>query len=190
MTTDGGKDWQKVLYVNDSTGAVDLAFDPLHPSVVYAALWQMQMHPWLDYFMPQSGPGSGIYKSTDGGTHWAKLEGGGLPDGSLGRIGLGVARGSSGQIVYATIIASESKSGLYRSNDGGKTWDFVNKDADLANNYFSRVTVDPDNPDIVYVMDRSIHRSDDGGKSFEMFKGAPGGDDYHFLWINPSNPLT
>ncbi len=188
LTTDGGSDWQKVLYVNDSTGAVDLAFDPLHPSVVYAALWQMEMHPWLDYFMPQSGPGSGIYKSTDGGAHWKKLEGGGLPDGPLGRIGLGVARGNAGNIVYASIIASESKSGLYRSNDGGKTWDFVNKDGDLANSYFSRITVDPDNLNIVYIMDRSIHRSDDGGKSFEMFKGAPGGDDYHYLWINPSNP--
>ncbi len=197
LTTDGGKDWQNVLYVNDSTGAVDLAFDPLHPLVVYAALWQMQMHPWLDYFMPQTGPGSGIYKSTDDGMHWRKLDGGGLPDGLLGRIGLGVPRGSSGQIVYATIIcaegasasgeASEDKSGLYRSNDGGKTWDFTNKDADLANAYFSRITVDPRNPDIVYIMDRSIHRSIDGGKSFEMFKGAPGGDDYHFLWINPSN---
>ncbi len=187
LTTDGGQNWQKVLYVDDSTGAVDLAFDPLHPSVVYAALWRMQMHPWLDYFMLQKGTSSGIFKSTDGGSHWEKLSGGGLPDGALGRIGLGVARGSGGRIVYATIIASEGKNGLYRSNDGGKSWDFVNKDADLANNYFSRVTVDPDDSNIVYVMDRSIHRSDDGGKTFEMFKGAPGGDDYHFLWINPAN---
>ncbi len=105
----------------------------------------------------------------------------------LGRIGLGVARGSSGQIVYTTVIAPEGKSGLYRSNDGGKTWSYVNKDADLANSYFSRLTVDPTNPEIVYVMDRSIHRSADGGKTFKMFKGAPGGDDYHFLWINPNN---
>jgi photosystem II stability/assembly factor-like uncharacterized protein len=193
LTTDGGQDWQKVLFVNDSTGAVDLATDLLHPSVVYAALWQMQMHPWLDYFMPQAGTGSGIFKSTDGGSHWEKLSGGGLPDGALGRIGLGVGRSAetqnvaSQQIVYATIIASEGRSGLYRSNDGGKTWEFVNKDADLANNYFSRVTVDPTDSNIVYVMDRSIHRSTDGGKTFEMFKGAPGGDDYHFLWINPSS---
>lgn len=187
LTTDGGKNWQRVLYVNDSTGAVDLAFDPLHPSVIYAALWQMQMHPWLDYFMPQIGQGSGIYKSSDAGAHWTKLEGGGLPDGLLGRIGLGVARGSGGQILYSTVIAREGKSGLYRSNDEGKTWDFVNKDADLANNYFSRITVDPNDSDMVYVMDRSIQRSNDGGKNFEMFKGAPGGDDYHYLWINPSN---
>lgn len=195
LTTDGGRDWQKVLYVDDSTGAVDLASDPLHPSVIYAALWQMRMHPWLDYFMPQDGLGSGIYKSTDGGEHWTRLSpqagsstGGGLPSGSLGRIGLGVARGSGGQVVYATIIASKGENGLYRSNDGGQTWTFVNKDAGLANPYFSRITVDPNNPDIVYVMDRSIHRSEDGGKNFIMFKGAPGGDDYHFLWINPSNP--
>ncbi len=188
LTTDGGNNWQKVLYVNDSTGAVDLASDPTHPSVVYAALWRMQMHPWLDYFMPQTGYTSGIYKSTDGGEHWTKLSGGGLPTGPLGRIGLGVARGTNGQVVYATIIASRGESGLYRSNDGGQTWSFVNKDQGLANSYFSRITVDPNNPDIVYVMDRSIHRSVDGGKSFIMFKGAPGGDDYHFLWINPSKP--
>ncbi|MCL4509828.1 MAG: hypothetical protein M1470_01995 [Bacteroidetes bacterium] len=187
LTNDGGKSWQKVLFVDDSTGAVDLAFDPLHPSVVYAALWQMRMHPWLDYFYPQTGAGSGIYKSEDGGEHWTRLTGGGLPDGQLGRIGLGVARGSRGQIVYATIIASKGESGLYKSNDGGKSWQFVNNDQGLANSYFSRVTVDPNNADIVYVMDRSIHRSDDGGKHFSMFKGAPGGDDYHFLWINPSN---
>jgi photosystem II stability/assembly factor-like uncharacterized protein len=189
LTTNGGKTWKKVLYVDDSTGAVDLASDPLHPSVVYAALWRMQMHPWLDYFMPQTGVTSGIFKSTDGGLHWDKIVGGGLPGGSLGRIGIGVARGSGGRIIYATIIASNNdESGLYRSTDAGKTWNFVNHDADLANNYFSRITVDPNDPDIVYVMDRSIHRSIDGGKTFEMFKGAPGGDDYHFLWVNPSNP--
>ncbi len=187
LTTDGGATWEKTLYVNDSTGAVDLAADPDNPSVVYAALWQMQAHPWLDYFMPQAGAGSGIFKSTDGGVHWTRLTGDGLPAGPLGRIGLAVAQGSKGNEVYATIIATEGGSGLYKSTDGGASWDYVNKDPGLANSYFSRVTVDPKNPDVVYVMDRSIHQSVDGGKNFIMFKGAPGGDDYHFLWINPIN---
>ncbi len=187
LTTNGGKSWQKVLFVNDSTGAVDLASDPDDPSVVYASLWQMQAHPWLDYFMPQTGPGSGIYKSTDGGEHWTKLTGHGLPSGNYGRIGLAVAQGSNGQIVYATIISSDGHSGLYKSTDAGANWVWINHDPGFANNYFSRVTVDPKNPDIVYVMDRSIHRSEDGGKTFMVFRGSPGGDDYHFLWINPDN---
>ena len=188
LTKDGGKNWQHVLFVNDSTGAVDLAADPLNPSIVYAALWKMQMHPWLDYFMPQTGLSSGIFKSEDGGEHWVKLSGGGLPDGPLGRIGLAVAQGSNGKIVYATIDASNGGSGFYKSNDAGKSWQYINKNGSLANSYFSRITIDPKNPEIVYVMDRSIHRSEDGGKNFTIFKGAPGGDDYHFLWINPSDP--
>jgi photosystem II stability/assembly factor-like uncharacterized protein len=188
LTKDGGKTWNNVLYVNDSTGAVDLASDPDNPSIIYASLWQMHMHPWLDYYLPQSGPGSGIYKSTDGGEHWKKLSGHGLPTGNYGRIGLGAARGSNGLIVYASIQAAKNTSGIYRSNDGGSTWKYVNHQASLANSYFSRITVDPKNPNIVYVMDRSIHKSVDGGKHFTIFKGAPGGDDYHFLWINPKNP--
>ncbi|MCL5030862.1 MAG: glycoside hydrolase [Bacteroidetes bacterium] len=187
LTNDGGEKWQQVLFVNDSTGGVDLASDPTNPSIIYAALWQIHIHPWLDYFDPQTNSGSGIYKSEDGGEHWKKLTGNGIPESSLGRIGLAVARGSEGKIVYATIISSDGKSGLYRSDDAGQTWQFVNKDGALANSYFSRVTVDPKNPDKVYVMGRSISKSTDGGKHFTFFKGAPGGDDYHFLWINPSN---
>ncbi len=187
LTTDGGKTWNHVLFVNENTGAVDLASDPEHPSVVYAAVWQMRMHPWLSYFTPQIGPGSGIYKSSDGGLHWKKLTGNGLPSGDLGRIGLAVARGTQGAVVYATIGATGGQSGVYRSADGGKSWQCVNHKASLADSYFSRVTVNPKNPDIVYVMDRSIQRSDDGGKHFSVFKGSPGGDDYHFLWINPAD---
>ncbi|MBN2638666.1 MAG: hypothetical protein JXR65_06220 [Bacteroidales bacterium] len=185
LTTDGGISWKKVLFVNKNTGAVDLASDPKNPSVIYAALWQMQMHPWLDYFSPQIGPGSGIYKSTDGGLHWEKLTGNGLPKVNPGRIGLAVAPESEGKIVYASIQAEKNQGGIYRSDDGGKSWKHVNHNPSLADSYFSRVTVNPKNPDIVYVMDRSIQRSDDGGKHFEVFKGSPGGDDYHFLWINP-----
>lgn len=185
LTTDGGKTWKKVLFINENTGAVDLASDPNHPSIVYAASWQMHTYPWLDYFDPKIGPGSGIYKSEDSGLHWKKLTGNGLPSVNMGRIGLAVARGSKGLVVYATIQAAKGQGGLYRSDNGGKTWQYVNHDGGLADSYFGRVTVNPKNSNIVYVMGRSIRRSDDGGKHFCVFKGSPGGDDYHFLWINP-----
>ncbi|MGH8272069.1 MAG: hypothetical protein ACRESG_07060, partial [Gammaproteobacteria bacterium] len=181
-------------YVNNETGAVDLASDPDHPNVVYAAAWQMRMHPWLDYFQPQAGPGSGIYKSTDGGETWHKLTGTGLPTGNLGRIGLAV----KGDTVYASIVASGTigvdnmmsggGSGFYRSDDAGAHWKLVNTDPELVSDYFARVTVAPDDANTVFVMGRSIHESTDGGEHFEIIKGAPGGDDYHFMWINPKYP--
>jgi photosystem II stability/assembly factor-like uncharacterized protein len=195
-TTDGGQHWQQVLHVDDNTGAVDLAWDPANPSVVYAAMWQMRMHPWMDYFMPQSGPGSGIYKSSDGGVHWERVANG-LPTADIGRIGLAVAPGSRGAVVYASVALEGSalttapltrgKSGLYRSDDAGTNWRLVNDDPALASSYFGRVTVAPDDPNTVYVTGQSIRRSTDGGKTFGFFKGAPGGDDYHFLWIDPTN---
>jgi photosystem II stability/assembly factor-like uncharacterized protein len=188
LTTDGGRSWKQVLKVDQNTGVVDLARDPEHPAVVYAAAWQMRLHPYLDYFIPQAGPGSGIYKSEDGGETWTRLAGAGLPKGPLGRIGLGVPRGSGGQRVYATVIDPGGGTGFYRSDDGGQSWKLLNDDPELASDYFSRVTVAPNDPDVVYVMGRSIHRSDDGGAHFTIFKGSPGGDDYHFMWIDPSAP--
>ena len=199
LSNDGGKHWQHVLKVDDNTGAVDLAWDPKHPEVVYAAMWQMRLHPWLDYFQAQGGPGSGIYKSEDGGDHWKKVGGKGLPSGGLGRIGIAVAEGSKGNTVFATIArgsqssSTENKgpagdSGFFRSNDGGKTWQKLSNDGELTNNYFCRITVDPTNPEALYVMGRSIHYSNDGGHHFSIVKGSPGGDDYHFLWINPNDP--
>ena len=146
LTSDGGKNWKHVLFVNDSTGGVDLDADPTTPNIIYASLWQMRMHPWLDYFEPETGKGSGIFKSEDGGEHWTKLNGHGLPTGNLGRIGLAVANNSNGKIIYATIIAGKGESGLYKSEDGGITWKFVNNNASLANSYFSRITIDPFNP--------------------------------------------
>jgi photosystem II stability/assembly factor-like uncharacterized protein len=186
-STDGGSTWQRVLFVDSGTGAVDLAADPTKPDVVFAATWQASRPPWQAYFTPMAGPGSGIHRSTDGGVTWTRLAGHGLPEGSVGRIGLAVARGSGGRRVYATIDV-EKAGGLYRSDDGGDSWTRVNADAGLANDYFSVVVVDPVNPDVVYATGRSLKRSDDGGKTFRVWRGAPGGDDYHDLWIDPAHP--
>ena len=204
LTRDGGQHWQPVLQTPDSVGAVDLAWDPLRPEVVFAATWQVRMHPWLDYFMPQGGRGSGVWRSDDGGEHWRRLAGG-LPTGRVGRIGLGVARGSGGRIVYACIQAypptgvasrrsaaggagSSDGSGFYRSDDGGTSWHIVNPDGSLGSSYFGHVIVSPANDSLVYVMGRSIRVSRDGGRHFEVLRGSPGGDDYHALWIDPSEP--
>ena len=184
-STDGGENWMQTLFVNDSTGAVDLAYDIHKPEIIYAALWQNRMHPWLDYYLPQQGPESGIYKSTDEGDTWVKIVIDSLKNVPLGRIGLAAADG--GKIVYASISAPGNKKGLYRTDNGGQSWKQINNDGSLANSYFSRLTIAPGNPDIIYVMDRSIRISRDGGKTFEVFKGSPGGDDYHSLWINPSD---
>ncbi len=186
-STDGGAHWQRVLFVDAGTGAVDIAADPASPDVVFAATWQASRPPWQAYFTPIAGPGSGIHRSMDGGVTWTRLSGHGLPDGTLGRIGLAVAWKSGGRRVYAT-IAAEKAGGLYRSDDGGDTWSRVNTDAGLANDYFSVVVVDPSNPDVVYATGRSLKRSDDGGKTFRVWRGAPGGDDYHDLWIDPAHP--
>ncbi|HEX3553110.1 MAG TPA: hypothetical protein VIA62_07770 [Thermoanaerobaculia bacterium] len=189
-STDGGRTWSRVLFVDENTGATDLAADPAAPDTVFASTWQFRGYPWLSYFIPNTGPGSGIFKSTDGGKTWTRLTGHGLPAGSLGRIGLTVAPGSQGRRVYATIDAgrADNASGLYRSDDGGGTWQQVNADGGLAGAYFASVTVDPKNADTIYVMGQSIRRSTDGGKTFTFFRGAPGGDDYHFLWIDPDHP--
>ena len=205
-TTNGGRTWDKVLPSDADTGAVDLASDETRPEVVFAALWQIRRHPWLDYHTPAVGPGSGIWKSTDGGKTWAPAAESaaaapakpgasgpvsstpsGLPTVPMGRIGLAVAPRTAGARVYATIDAGK-QSGLYRSEDGGAHWKRINDDASLANSYFSRVTVDPRDPDTVYVMGRSVRRSTDGGRTFTVTRGAPGGDDFQFLWIDPSAP--
>ncbi|HUN72001.1 MAG TPA: hypothetical protein VMU52_06780 [Steroidobacteraceae bacterium] len=187
-SADGGKTWTHALAINDDTGVVDLAADPTNPNLLYAAAWQMRGRPWLSYFEPPAGPGSAIYRSTDGGVTWTRLAGNGWPQGSLGRIGLAVTHIPQGTRVYAT-VASTSDGGVWRSDDGGDHWQRVNDDADTFGNwYFSRITVDPRNPDVLYSAGQSVRRSTDAGKTWTIIKGAPGGDDYHFVWINPDHP--
>jgi photosystem II stability/assembly factor-like uncharacterized protein len=187
---DGGKSWSHTLFVDETTGGADLAADPDDASVVYAALWQARNYPWLSYYEPMVGPGSGLYKSTDGGRTWKRIAGGGWPAGSLGRISLAA---SGGGRVWALVDAADapgkpSAAGLWRSDDRGASWARVNATDGLGSSYMNRLTADPRNRDVVYVMGQSIRRSEDGGKTLTFFRGAPGGDDFHFLWINPKHP--
>jgi photosystem II stability/assembly factor-like uncharacterized protein len=186
-STDGGKTWKQTLFVDADTGVVDMAIDPSNPKIVYAAAWQVRNYPWLSYFQPNAGPGSGLYKSVDGGVTWKRISGNGWPTGSLARIGLAT---TSGNRVYAVVndASAHEQSGMYRSDDGGANWQAVSHESWLPNDYFSRITVDPSDRNRVYSAGQSIRQSDDGGKHWDEFKGAPGGDDYHFLWINPQNP--
>jgi photosystem II stability/assembly factor-like uncharacterized protein len=181
-TTDGGKSWTKVLYVDDRTGATDLAYAPSNPLIVYAAMYQVQRQPWS---FSSGGAGSGLYRSSDGGVTWKKLEGNGLPSGVLGKIGVSVS-GADPERVYALIEAE--KGGLYRSDDGGEKWERTNDDERYRQRawYFSHVFADPRNADTVYVLNTGMFRSTDAGKTFTLLP-APHGD-HHGLWIDPTNP--
>ncbi len=182
---DGGKTWKKILGKDDDTGAIDLAFDPKDSKTILAALWQTRRPPWNTY-PPSNGPGSGLYRSSDGGETWKEIRGNGFPSEGLGRIGVALAPSDSKR-VYAIVDAKEG--GLYTSKDGGATWTRVSSESRLWGRgwYFGGVTVDPKDPDTVYVCNVSMYRSADGGKTFIPIKGAPGGDDYHQLWIDPSD---
>jgi photosystem II stability/assembly factor-like uncharacterized protein len=182
---DGGATWQKVLFKGNDIGAVDVTFDPANTQTVYASLWNTRRPPWSIY-PPSYGPGSGLHKSTDGGSTWQPLTRG-LPTEAVGRIGIAVALSNSSR-VYAIVDAKDG--GLYRSDDAGATFAKVSSDARIWGRgwYFGKVVVDPKNPDLVYVSNTGVYRSRDGGKTFgEPFKGSPGGDDYHQLWIAPDD---
>jgi photosystem II stability/assembly factor-like uncharacterized protein len=185
-STDGGSTWKNVLFKDPNTGAIDLQFDPENPQTIFAALLSDRRPPWSTY-APTTNSGA-IYKSTDGGVTWKQITGGGLPTGDWGRVGLAVARGTHGQRVYALIDTRQG--GLFRSDDGGQNWTLAGTDQRIRGRlwYFGEVTVDPKDPNTVYLPNVSLYRSTDGGKNFEAIKGAPGGDDYHQLWIDPSNP--
>jgi photosystem II stability/assembly factor-like uncharacterized protein len=184
---DGGRTWQKVLFRNDDVGAIDLVRQPSNPDVIYAALWSARRPPWSRY-PPVNGPGGGIFKSTSNGARWTEVAGEGLPPAALGRIGLAVGYGDRGNRVYALIDAG--KPGLYRSDDSGDTWQLVGTDPRITARawYFSEIAVDPRNADVVYAPNVGLNRSTDGGKTWTPIKGAPGGDDYHAVWIDPADP--
>src|SRR5690349_13826376 len=185
-TTDGGRTWQKVLFKDENTGAIDLAFDPDNSKILYATLWNAHRPPWSTY-APVQGPGSGLYKSSDGGSTWSQITGNGLPSGDWGRVGIATARST----VYALIDTLQGRDGgLYRSDDRGGTWRRVKNDRRIYGRqwYFGEIVTAPGDPETVYIPNVSVYRSTDGGKTFEAVKGAPGGDDYHFLWIDPGDP--
>ena len=183
-TVDGGKNWQKVLFKDTETGVVDLQADPSNPSIVYAALWRRPVDPFAPPEEEKKEQDAAIYKSTDEGSTWTPVEGKGLPTDPMSRLGLAVAPGTNGMRVYA-----DAKQGLYRSEDGGATWQKSTTDPRIfSSGYITGVTIDPKNADILYVEQTSLYRSADGGRTFEAWQGAPSGDDYHVLWINPLNP--
>jgi photosystem II stability/assembly factor-like uncharacterized protein len=186
-TDDGGETWTKVLYIDQDTGAADIDGDPALPDILYASLWQVRRYPWLDYFQPTVGPGSGIYRSADGGRTWAPVAGEGLPAGPLGRIEVAVARGTGAQRLWAAIETADS-GGLWRSEDAGATWAQVNDDASLAGSYMGWVGAHPTDPDTVWAGGQPLRRSLDGGATFTIVRSSPGGDDYHALWIDPTDP--
>ena len=186
-SSDGGKTWTRTLFVDDTTGAVDLAVDPANPDVVFASIWHQRFWPWLSYFFSEEDGRSGVYKSTDGGKSWKRIVGGGWPAAKLSRVGVAAVHVNGATRVYAA-VSSDDVGGLYRSDDAGATWQYVNQEKGLSSSYFAMLTVAPDDPNVVYVMNRSINRCDNGGSHCAIFKGAPGGDDYHQMWINPQFP--
>ncbi|OYV85771.1 MAG: hypothetical protein B7Z73_12915, partial [Planctomycetia bacterium 21-64-5] len=183
-TTDGGRTWTRMLFVNDSTGAINLVMDPQHSNVLYAAMWQAYRKPWT---LVSGGAGSGIYKTTDGGVHWTNISRHpGLPQEMLGKIGITVAA-SDPDVVYATIQAKDG--GVFRSGDGGATWKRVNQEWKLRQRafYYMAIFADPTNPNTVYMPEvDGLFVSHDGAKTFTPLH-PPHGDN-HVVWINPHDP--
>ncbi len=186
-STNGGETFERVLYKDDNTGASQVGFDPSNSQIVYAALWAGRQGPWEN--ATWNGPLSGLFKSTDGGTTWRQI-GKGFPSAAqgLGRIGFAIAPSDPGRM-YATVDAP-TLGGIYRSDDAGETWRRTNDEVRVWGRAsdFAEVKVDPRNPDVVYSANTTTYRSVDGGTTFTAIKGAPGGDDYHRIWINPDNP--
>jgi photosystem II stability/assembly factor-like uncharacterized protein len=185
-TTDGGKTFSKVLFVNDSTGAIDLHLDPSNPDVMYAATWQAYRTSWA---MSSGGTGSAIWKSTDGGTTWTSLTktAKGLPTGTVGKIGLTISPAKPSRL-WAVI--EHDSGGVYRSDDAGATWSYINRDRKLRQRawYYSNLVADPKDTNVVYALNVGFYRSKDGGKTFREGINVPHGDN-HDLWIAPNDPL-
>lgn len=204
-TTDGGQSWQKVLFVDENTGCSDVAMDPSNPRILFAGMWQFVIHTWGQ---ESGGPGSGIFRSTDGGATWTRLTGHGLPDQEVGKIGLAIAR-SDPKRIYAIIETGTgepfhgkptAEGELWRSDDGGDNWRMMNPTHDVAGrpHYYSRLEVNPDNENELYFLTASYAISEDGGKTLRVTRGYPltaGGHvlltpplgDFHSMWIDPTN---
>jgi len=188
-TTDGGKTWNKILFVNTKTGVADMVMDPTNPNKLVVALWEHKRDPW---FFNSGGPGSGIHITYDGGEHWKKVTSeDGLPKGDLGRIGLAIAK-SDPNIIYA--LVESKKNALYKSFDGGDTWKMINNKSDIGNRpfYYSDIFVDPQNENRVYSVFTYVNVSEDGGKNFTQLMPAYGVNngvhpDHHAWWIHPKN---
>lgn len=182
-TRDGGKTWQRVLYRDERSGAIDLVFDPTNPRILYAALWEAHRTPWS---LSSGGPGSGLFKSTDGGDTWVEISRHpGLPRGLLGKIGITVSPARPERL-WAIVEAEDG--GVFRSDDAGQTWERVNEDRRLRQRawYYSRIYADPVDPDTVYVLNTGFYRSVDGGRTYSAIR-VPHGDN-HDLWIDPDDP--
>jgi photosystem II stability/assembly factor-like uncharacterized protein len=180
-TRDGGKTWEKVLYKDTKTGAIDITFDPTNSNILFAALWQAKRTPWS---MDSGGPGSGLYRSADGGTTWKEIKEHGFPEGIKGRIGVTIS-GANPNRVWAVVEAE--KGGIFRSDDGGETWQLLTDDHRFRQRawYYSHIFADPRSADVVYILNTAAYRSNDGGKTFASVH-APHGDN-HGLWIDPAN---
>ena len=203
-SVDGGAHWARVLGLGPEIGISDLAMCSSAPQLLFAGAWHTRRPPWSAY-APVDGPGGGLYRSQDAGKTWSRLvgngnrgngnrgNGNGLPEGDWGRVGVAVA--TDGKRVYALIEVKKpetKKSGLYRSDDGGNTWALANADPRLTSRawYFNRITIDPQNADVIYMPNVALYRSEDGGKTISVLRGAPGGDDYHELWVDPRNSAS
>ncbi len=182
-SVDGGTHWVKILDEGSEIGISDVAICSGNPQLLFAGTWNTHRPPWSTY-APIDGPGGGLYRSKDAGKTWSRLNKG-LPEGDWGRIGVDVA--PDGKRVYALIQAK--KPGLYRSDDGGDTWTLANADPRLTSRawYFNSITIDPQNADVTYIPNVALYRSEDGGKTISIVRGAPGGDDYHQIWVDPRN---
>ncbi len=183
-SSDGGKTWQKVLFVSDRTGAIDLQMDPNNSRTLYAGMWTAERKPWT---MIDGSEEGGVWKSTDGGFNWERLKGG-LPDGLVGRVGIAISPVNSKRIWVLQEAKNEKKGGLYRSDDGGKTFSRINRDHNLRQRawYYNRIFAHPKDENTCFIVNVSFHKSIDGGKTFSRIR-TPHGDN-HDLWINPDQP--